>query len=70
MGFKKMINSLLIHLKFRKPKKLEPVPLPVENAGEVVVTGHFCLNDKMWMLTRDDEWEFFYIEMGDDERLI
>jgi hypothetical protein len=71
MGLKKIFNTLLNQLKFRKPKKLEPVPLPVKNAGESLVSGHFCLNDKLVMLKRDDYWELFYIEMDEDEeRLI
>jgi hypothetical protein len=71
MSFKKMFNTLLIKLKLRKPKKLEPVPLQVENGGELlVVKGRFCLNEKEWMLTGNDDWELFYIEMYDEERLI
>jgi hypothetical protein len=28
------------------------------------------LNEKEWMLTGNDDWELFYIEMYDEERLI
>jgi hypothetical protein len=69
MNFKKkmnaLFNALLMTLKLRKPETPHQIPSwndLASNSGDLL--GIF------WNSKLGDDWEFTYIEMGDEERLI
>jgi hypothetical protein len=65
MGLKKMMKKLLTFLKLRNPETSEQMMSWNDKAA---ITGD--LLGIFWNSKQGDDWEFLYIEMGDEERLI